>query len=141
MASLLSNEFLAELLAGNVDFDADTFKIILMASGFTYDRDNHGEYADVSANELGTAYGYTVGGAILSGVAVAQDDAANAGEVTWNNASWSISGGNITACGAIIYDDTHASDLIVGFIDFSGDQTCLDGGVATVANPTVLMKG
>jgi hypothetical protein len=141
MSSKLANNFLEQLLKKEIDFDADDFKIILMASGFVFNRVTHAEYADVSGSELATAYGYTAGGLSLSGVAVSQDDTANAGVVTWGNASWTISGGNITASGAIIYDDTHASDHIVGYIDFGGDQTCLDGGVASVATPTVRILG
>lgn len=141
MATILSNNFFEQLLNADIDFGADTFKMILMQSGFTFDRVNHANYADVSASELSTQYGYTAGGATMSGVAVAQDDTNNGGYVTWNNVSWSVSGGNLTASAAIIIDDTHASDAIVGYIDFGGDQTTLDGGTATVANPKVQLLG
>lgn len=141
MASLLANNFLEQLLKKEIDFDADTFKIILMASGYVFNRATHVGYADVSASELATAYGYTAGGATLSGVAVSQDDTNNAGKVVWGNASWNVSGGNITASAAIIYDDTVTGDPIVGYIDFGGDQTCLAGGVATVSAPTIMISG
>ena len=141
MASTLANNFLEQLLKKEIDFDTDTFKVILMASGFVFDRDAHALYANVSASELATAYGYTVGGATLSGVSVAQDDVNNAGTVSWSSASWNISGGNITSSGAIIIDDTVSGDPIIGYIDFGGDQTCLNGGVATIANPGIALTG
>lgn len=138
MASLPGNNFRVELAGGDIDFGADTFKIILMGSGFVFDPDTHDGYSDVSASELSTAYGYTAGGATLGGVAVTQNDTDDQCDITWNNISWTASGGDIgPTCGAIIYDDTHASDCIIGFIDFSADYTESDGGVATITNITV----
>ena len=136
MTTQSSNEFKEQLWQGTVDGSADVFKIILMASGFAYNPVTHGVYADVSANELPTASGYTAGGATLAGVAITQDDVNNQGKIAWNNASWVASGGDIVASGAIIYDDTVASpaDVLVGYIDFSGDQTTIDGGTFTIAN-------
>ena len=128
MATTLSNNFVYLILKKEIDFDADTFKIILMASGFVYNKTTHDEYADVSAYELGTANGYTAGGATLTGVAVARDDTDGAGEVTWNNATWNVVTAALTASGAIIYDDTVTGDPIIGYIDFSGNQTTDVGG-------------
>ena len=141
MPSLLANNFLEQILKKEIDFDADVFKIALVQAGFVFNRATHATYSDISASEVATAFGYIGGGATLAGVAVAQDDVNNAGVVTWSNASWTAGGGNITASGAIIYDNTHASKPIVGYIDFGGAQTCLDGGVATVANPKVMLRG
>lgn len=141
MASLVSNNILELMSAGSVDFDNDAFFIILMQAGFTFDRDNHDEYGDVSASELPTAYGYTVGGQALAGVATTRDDALNSLLVTWNNASWVAAGGNLQACGAIICDDTLANDPIVGFIDFGSTLTTYNGGTFTVANITLAIAG
>ena len=118
-----------------------TASIALMASGFVFNRVTHVAYSDVSASELATAYGYTAAGATLAGVAVAQDDTANAGKVTWSNPTWNVSGGTLTASGAIIYDDTTATKFVCGYIDFGGDQSTLDGGVATIANPKIQITG
>ena len=143
MANKLGNDFFEQVAKKQIDFSADVFKIILMKSGYVYNRatDVNKAVSNVSTNELATAYGYTQGGATLSGVSVAQDDVNNGANVTWSSATWNISGGSITASGALIYDDTHASDLIIGYIDFGGDQTCLSGGVATVANIAINLRG
>lgn len=141
MASQVSNKARFELANARIDFSSDTFKIILMESGFTFDPDNHDGYADVSANELSTGNGYTAGGATLAGVTVTENDTTNLCEITWNNVTWTASGGSIGPTpGAIIYDDTASSpqaDTIIGYIDFGGEQTEPDGGIATVANPKV----
>ena len=141
MSSVLANNFLEQILKKEIDFDVDTFKIILMQSGFTFNRVSHTQYSDVSASELTTQYGYTVAGAILAGVTVSQDDTNNLGQVLWNSASWTASGGNLTASGAIIYDDTTTTKFIIGYIDFGGAQTTVAGGVATIATPSVKIRG
>jgi len=46
----LSNHFKFQLASGNIDFDADTFKIILLDSSFTFNKDTHATLADVTAN-------------------------------------------------------------------------------------------
>lgn len=138
MATEASNKVKYMLAVGAIDFSSDTFKIILMQSGFTFNKDTHHGYADVSASELSTGNGYTAGGATLAGVTVTEDDTDNRTEITWNNATWTASGGSIgPSPGAIIYDDTvttPTADPILGYIDFGGDQTQADGGTATISN-------
>lgn len=133
MASLTSNYFKHYLLKKEIDFDSDTFKIILMDPGFVFNRATHSGYADVSGSELNTALGYTVAGATLTGVSVTKDDTNHRGLVTWNNASWTVAGGTLTASAAIIYDDTHANKIVCGYIDFNGNQSTADGGTFTIA--------
>jgi hypothetical protein len=138
MATEASNKIKYMLAIGAIDFSSDTFKIILMQSGFKFNKDTHHGYADVSASELSTGNGYTAGGATLAGVTVTEDDTDNRTEITWNNATWTASGGSIgPSPGAIIYDDTvttPTADPILGYIDFGGDQTQADVGTATISN-------
>ena len=137
MASTVANKLKYLLATKAIDFANDSFKIILMQSGFTFNKDTHHAYADVSASELATGNGYTANTKTLSGVAVTEDDTDDRTEVTWSNVTWTASGGAIGPTpGAIIFDDTVAAptaDPIVGYIDFGGDQTQADGGVATIS--------
>ena len=142
MATEASNKIKFLLATGVIDFSpaADVFKIIFMADGFTFDKDNHEVYGDVAGNELINGNGYATGGNVLGGVVVTEDDVDDRTEITWNNSAWTATGGPIgPSPGAIIYDDTVAVPLkpIVGYIDFGGNQTQADGGVATIANPEV----
>jgi len=141
MASTLSNKIKFLLASGVIDFDAHSFKIILMDTGFVFDKDTHHAYANVSAYELATGNGYTKNTKTLAGVAVTEDDTDDRCEVTWDNVQWTASGGSIGPTpGAIIFDDTVATptaDPVVGYIDFGGEQTQVDGGVATIANVEV----
>lgn len=137
MASTVSNKMKYLSATKAVDFSADSFKIILMASGFVFNADTHHGYADVSASELATGYGYTRNTKTLSGVAVTEDDTNDRCSVTWSNVTWTASGGAIGPTpGAIIFDDTvttPTADPIIGYIDFGGEQTQADGGVATIS--------
>lgn len=134
MSNETSNKFKYLVMKGDIAPLADTFKIILMQSGFVF-TPTYDTYADVSASELPTASGYTVGGNTLAGVTLTEDDVNHKAVLSWSNSSWSISGGNIVTRGAIVFDDTVASpaDPIVCYIDFGSDQTVLAGGTATVA--------
>lgn len=138
MANAAPNHIKYLVATGAIDFSSDTFQIILMQSGFTFDIDAHEEYADVAGNELANGNGYTTGGETLAGVAVTEDDVDDRCEITWNNVTWSAVGGPIgPASGAIIYDDTVANDPIVGYIDFLADYTQPDGGTVTIIAPEV----
>ena len=138
MANAAPNHIKYLLATKAIDFANDTFKIILMESGFTFDKDTHEEYADVVGNELPTGNGYTQFNKTLAGVAVTEDDVDDRCEVTWNNVTWTAVGGAIgPASGAIILDDTVASDPVVGYIDFLADYTQPDGGTVTIIAPEV----
>jgi len=137
MATLPSNNCKYLLMTAGIDFGADVFKVILMKAGFAFARATHDTYADVSADELATGGGYTVGGQTLAGVAVTRNDGANNVTALWNNPSWLAAGGDIVAQGAIIFDDTLASKPVVGFIDFGAALTTYSGGTFTIANPLV----
>ena len=139
MASEMSNKCKYLLWKKNIDPSTDTCKIILMASGFIFNKATHHAYADVSASELATASGYTAGGQTLTTPAITEDDTNHVGKVTWDNAQWTATG-TIIARGAIIYDDTPTTptaDPIIGYIDFGSNQTVLNGGVFTVSGISV----
>lgn len=135
-----SNQGKLAFIDGDITPASDTFKMMLMQSGFSFSPSTHGQYSDVSGSELAAGSGYTAGGVTLTGTTTAQDDTNNRASLTFSNAQWTASGGNLVASGAIIYDDTEANDVIIGYIDFGSDQTTLDGGVFTVANIAVYLS-
>ena len=137
MASVASNKIKQLLLKGDIDFGVDSFIIILMKSGFSFNIDSHENYSDVSSSEVDTAYGYTQGTkAVTIDGTVNVDTANDRGYVDFNNVTWTATG-TIVAIGAIIYDDTVANDPIVGYIDFLSNQTVLNGGTFTISNMLV----
>ncbi len=140
MATVLSNEYKYQKMSGNVDFDANTFKIALMASGFAINIDTHSNWSDISASELAAGFGYVAGGATLSGVSVTKDTANDRAQVTWTNPQWTATGGSIgPSPGAVLYKSTGtpSTSTIIGYLDFGSNQTATDGGTFTISNVIV----
>lgn len=128
VVSTLSNHFKFQLASGEIDFDANTFKIILMNTTFAFDKDADATLADVTADQLATQFGYTQDTKTLANVSVSEDDANDKATITWDDVTWTASGGSIGPSGAAcIYDDTTSDDTIVGCIDFGEDVTAADG--------------
>lgn len=138
MSNAASNKFKYLLATAGAAPLTDTFKVMLMQSGFSF-TPTYNVYADVSANELPTASGYTATGQTLTGISITEDDTLHRAVISWNNPSWLATGGNLVASGAIIYDDTVASDPLVFYIDFGGNITTYDGGTLTLANVNVIL--
>jgi len=130
----VSNLFKTELGKGTVDLTSDAYKLILLEVGFVYDKDAHGTYADVSANEIATGYGYTqntTAPAIDS--AWAQDNVNDKASLTWADITFTAAGGDIEDfVAAIIYDDTHASNVIIGCIEFGQTISVTSGNSYTL---------
>ena len=104
-----------------LDLDNDTLKIMLVTSGYTPDFGTHDFKADVTNEVVGT--GYTAGGETLTSVALTQ----SAGTITFDAADVTRTSSTITARGAVIYDDTLASDPLICYIDFGSDQSSSSG--------------
>ena len=141
MSNVLSNRFKKECLIKTVNLSTDTLKIILMKSTFVFNRVTKSTYADVSADELATGYGYTAGGSAVTGQTVTQDDTLNCGKCVITHPGWTAAGGSIGPCaGAIIIDDTHANDIVVGYVDFEGSKTVTDTGVFKISDITLKLS-
>lgn len=123
----------AELIAdGTIDLDNDTFKLALLASGYTPSA-AHDEYADLT-NELSTANGYTSGGATLTGVTWGQ----TGGVATFDSDEvvWTASSSGITARYAVLYDDTSSGKKLIGYMlldSTPANVTATAGNTLTVA--------
>lgn len=103
------------------DTTADRFKVMLVTSSYTPDFGTHDFKADVTNEVVGT--GYTAGGESLTSVTLTQSGGTitfDADDVTWASST-------ITARGAVIYDDSLASDPLIAYIDFGADKSSSAG--------------
>ncbi len=121
------NQFIEYVGDGGIDLDTDTFKLELYNSSHVFTAANN-DRADISANALATANGYTNPGQNLTSVTWTE----SAGTLTFDAAdtTWTASGGSIAADDGVIYSDTStvpAADLLMCSIDFDGTQTAGDG--------------
>lgn len=126
MANTVYNSFKKDLLAANIDLDADTIKVMLVTSSYTPDPDNHDYINDVNSYEV-SGTGYTAGGATLSNKSVTQDNTDDEGVFDADDVTWSNS--TITARGAVLYKDTGntSTSPLICYFDFGSDQSSSNG--------------
>jgi len=124
----LSNHYKYQLGVGNIDFSSDVIKMILLNTTYAFDKDADATLADVTADQLSTANGYTQDNKTLANVTVTEDDTNDQLSVTWDDVTFTASGGDIGPFGAaIIYDDTTADDTVIACIDLGTDRTIVNG--------------
>lgn len=121
------------LANGEIDFNADSFKINLYLSTSNCDTlSGHDQLTDLT-NQVATAFGYTQN---TKAVTIATSQAAGTTTVDeTTNPVWTAAGGSITARFAVIYDDTHANDipLFVCLLDTApADVTATDTNTFTI---------
>ena len=130
---------LLNALKGNIDFDTDTFKLMLTSSAYTPDQDAHDFRNDVT-NEVGASGTYASGGATLSGVSVTYDSASNEARISWTSPSFTSA--TITARTAVIYKSrggASSADELVAYCTESADVSST-AGTFTVSLPTPTLK-
>lgn len=131
MASLIYNACLDNAVRGLIDFDTDTFKVMLTTSAYAPNKDTHLDRVDVTDEVSGT--GYTAGGNTAT-VAVTKDDANDRIDISLGGTTWPAS--TITARYAAYYKSTGtaANDLLVAVIDFGSDVTSTAGTFTLTAS-------
>lgn len=134
MASVIYNSAMFHEAKGNIDFDTDSFKAMLVTSSYTPDVDAHDYRNDVTNEVTGT--GYTAGGAATT-CTVTQDNANNRVSLAFSAVTWAAS--SITARGAVIYKSrggASSADELVAYVDFGSDKTSSGGDfVVTFTTP------
>ena len=123
----MCTSFKVDLLDGEQDFGADTFKIALFTSAATLDASTT---AYATTNET-TGTGYTAGGNALT-VSTTPTSSGTTAYISFANTTWSTA--SITARGALIYNSTNANKA-VAVLDFGADKTSTAGDF-TINFPT-----
>lgn len=113
----------AKLFADGSNAVADTYKVMLCTAA-TFNAANT-TLAGVTKTEVASGNGYTTGGATLANVTVSTVTT-NDAVFDADDATWTASGGSITASYAILYNATDANSPPLAFVDFGGSQTAGD---------------
>lgn len=115
------NSFKVDELQNNIDLDNDTLKVALVTSGYTFDKDTHAKFSDIT-NEA-TGIGYDAGGTTLMGIDITLDTTNDLGKFNADNTSWDSA--TFTARGAVIYKDTGtpSTSPLVAYFDFGSNQS------------------
>lgn len=134
MASLVYNSMMRDVVVGSVDFDTDTFKMMLVTSSYSASK-SHAKRNEVTNEVSGT--GYTAGGNACSVTVAATDNSNNDVEISFSVTSWTSA--TITARAGVIYKSrggASSADELVGYVDFGGDVTSTNGTFAvTISTP------
>lgn len=134
MASGCYNSTLHDTVTGAIDFDTDTFYVMLVGAGYTFDKDAHSKRSDIASEVSGA--GYTAGGqAIVPGVT--KDNANDRTSIVFPQVTWPAS--TIAAAeGAVYYKrrgGLATADELVAFDDFAATTT--SNGTFTLQATTI----
>jgi hypothetical protein len=119
----MATSFKVQLLNGQQNFSANTFKLALYTSTATL-----GENTTVytATNEVPSTGNYSAGGNTLS-VNVTPTNSGNVAYISFANTSWANA--TITANGALIYN-ANLANAAVAVLAFGGDKTSTNGTFA-----------
>lgn len=134
MPSLIYNRALELWARGSIDFDTDTFKVLLTTSAYSENKDTH-DFRDDVTNEV-TGTGYTGGGNTAT-VTVTLDTANDRLDITLGGTTWPTS--TITARKAVYYKSrggAASADELVAVNDFGSDVVS-SGGTFTLNASTL----
>lgn len=123
-------------LFGTAGSGADTCKWAL--SNTAPNVTTHDVLADVT--ELSTSGGYTAGGQSAANVGTRSTGTVS---VATSSVTWTGSGGGFTGRYMILYNDTHASDALVGYLDYGSSQAIAasEQWVIAAASPLFTLAG
>jgi hypothetical protein len=119
----MATSFKVQLLEGQHNFSANTFKLALYTSSATL---NENTTAYSATNEVPSTGNYSAGGNTLT-VSVTPTNTGNVAYISFSNTSWLNA--TITANGALIYN-SNLSNAAVCVLAFGGDKTSTNGTFA-----------
>jgi hypothetical protein len=125
MPSLVYNRALELWARGNIDFDTDTFRVMLTTSGYSENKDTH-DFRDDVTNEV-TGTGYSAGGNTVT-VSVTLDTVNDRVDISLGGTTWPAS--TITARKAVYYKSrggAASADELVAVNDFGSDVISSSG--------------
>ena len=120
----MATSFKVQLLNGQQNFSANTFKLALYTSSASLDENTT---AYTSSNEVPSTGNYSAGGNTLT-VSVTPTNSGNVAYISFANTSWLNS--TITANGALIYNST--ANTAVAVLAFGGDKTATNGTFSVI---------
>lgn len=125
MAATAYGNAAAKAFNKEVDWNDGNVKVALVTSAYTFNKDTHDYFDDITGEVTGT--GYTAGGAALVNPTATYDAATDkvildADDLTWSTAT-------ITARGAVVYYNTGVATTspVLCFVDFTTDKTSTAG--------------
>jgi hypothetical protein len=125
MASTAYDSMNYDAMTGAIDFDTDSFKVMLVTSGYTEDKAAHSKRSSVT-NEI-TGTGYTAGGQAIVPT-ITKDTTNHRTTIVFPQVTWPTS--TLTARKAVYYKSrggASSADELVAVDDFGSDVTTTAG--------------
>lgn len=138
MASFVYNSCIDDMARNAIDFDTDSFKVMLVTSSYSPSKDSDLKRSAVTNEVSGT--GYTAGG-ISVPVTVTKDTANDKVTIQFAAVSWTSS--TITARGAVYYKSrggASSADELVAYNDFNSNITTSNGTFSLAASTLTLQN-
>jgi len=129
VANLIYDNVLEDVGEGRIDYDTDTFYVMLTTSTYTANKKTHTRRSDVTNEVVGA--GYTAGGQAVA-LTTTLDTANDRMDVTFADVSWVTS--TITARYCVVYKrrgGASSADELICLGDF-GSDTITTGGTFTI---------
>jgi hypothetical protein len=126
LTPIIYGPFLTSLATAGVNFNVDSFKAMLVGSGYTPNQNTHQYKSSVNFEVSGS--GYVAGGMGISGVLLTYDSVNKRLQVGASPLVWA----NVTIAAiryCVVYDDTPIADAakpLICYIDFGTDQAPSD---------------
>lgn len=128
------NSAMKDEAIGSIDYDTDTFYVLLVGAGYTFDRKLHTKRSDITDEVV--ADGYTEGGQAAA-IVVDEDTANDRTDIGLGGAVWNPS--TIAANGAVYYKrrgGAASADELVYYNDFGMEVTSTNAAF-TLASSTI----
>jgi hypothetical protein len=140
MASGINTHVFRAAFKGDVDIDVDTIKVMLLGSGYTFNKD-HDFRDDLGANELAAGGGYTAGGATVTPTAT-HDTANDRVDVNLPGTTWAAStiGPARYAAYYKARGGAASADELIAIVDFGSDKSSSGGDFVLTAS-TLRVQG
>lgn len=128
------------MVAGGLNWTADTIKCALVGTGYTPDQDNHDYYDDITA-EFASGSGYTSGGVTLGTKVVNYAAASNTIDLSAANPTWA----SATLTGikyAIFYKwtGTASTSPLIAYVDFGTALNAASQNVVVTIPTTGILR-
>jgi hypothetical protein len=125
MASLIFDSCIDDTVRANIDWDADTFKAMIVTSAYTPNKATHTKRSDVTNETSGT--GYTAGGVAVTAT-VTKDTVNHRVDITFSDPSWATS--TITGRALVLYKSrggASSADELIAYVDNGSDVSSSAG--------------
>lgn len=120
------NIFTYDALAGKHDFTADTLKVSLTNTAPTSADETFSDLTEISSGN-----GYTAGGTASGSVSLTTSS--GTAKLTCADVVFTASGGSVGPLRyAVLYNDTDATDPLIGYWDYGSSITLADGETLTI---------